>query len=129
MERFTNRSLKRELDYLKGRGVTDNLRAPECGQNTGHILRYGLCLFLDSNLQLEPELQSDLDIPGTACPNHRICCRYVRRAEYKAERGRIGRVDESLRIGISKVRMVQDVEELSPQLETDALAEFGVFND
>src|SRR5260370_18539232 len=78
---------------------------------------------------LERELQAQLNSTAPARPDHRICRRNVGRGATTAERlhGRIVQAEPVLpTVRIGEVRMVENVEELGPELGMDPVAEMPV---
>src|SRR5467141_1624935 len=81
------------------------------------------------NVLLEAELQSELNVPGTARADHRICRCHVWCVENETKGSRIGRINQALGIRVRKVRVVEEIEELRAQLDTHALVQVGRLDD
>src|SRR6267154_1196526 len=77
------------------------------------------------NVLLEAELQSELNVPGTARADHRICRCHVWCVENETKGSRIGRINQALGIRVRKVRVVEEVEKLRAQLDTHTLVQVG----
>src|ERR1700722_7209610 len=82
------------------------------------------------NLQrLERQLQSQLHRAAAARPDDRVSCRHIRRRASATE-GTCRRIIHSITIlsavGISEIRMVENVEKLRPELRVNSFAQVPV---
>src|SRR5215510_6040514 len=66
-------------------------------------------------------LQAELNAPGSACSNHRICAGYIRRCGHQAKCVQEPEIiiEQNRRVG--KIWMIQNVEDLRAELSTPSL--------